>query len=122
MLHQRDPLQAERKARDLSPMARQQRELSNVGVWVGVLNVGQLKEYTHSVAYRALQRSVLFGLAADVVEGEQQMVIVSQIGRNLHLHLLIKLRRPFERELNTKFKEDTVKEDTLDRLQWKGKQ
>lgn len=84
--------------------------------------MGQLKEYTHSVAYRALQRSVLFGLAADVVEGEQQMVIVSQIGRNLHLHLLIKLRRPFERELNTKFKEDTVKEETLDRLQWKGKQ
>lgn len=37
----------------------------------------------------------MFGLAADVVEGEQEVVIVSQIGRNLHLHLLIKLRGPF---------------------------
>lgn len=77
-------------------------------VWVEVLNVGQLKEHAYSVAYRALQRSVLFGLATDVVEGEQQMVVVCQIGRNLHFHLLIKLRRPFEQKLNTTFKEDTV--------------
>ena len=57
-------------------------------------------EHTHSVAHRGLQRSVLFGLAADVIEGEQQMVVVCQIGRNLHLHLLIELRRPYEQELN----------------------
>lgn len=80
--------------------------------------MGQLKECTHSIAHRGLQRSVLFGLAADVVEGEQQMVVVCQIGRNLHFHLLIELRRPFEQELNTMFKEGTVKE-TLDILQWK---
>ncbi len=89
-----------------------------MSVWVEVLNVGQLKECTHGVAHRGLQRSVLFGLAADVVEGEQQMVVVCQIGRNLHLHLLIELRRPFEQELNTMFKENTVKEETLDRLRW----
>ena len=65
--------------------------------------MGQLT-YTHSVAHRALQRSVLFGLATDVIEGEQQMVVVCQIGRNFHLHLLIKLRRPFEKELNETFK------------------
>lgn len=76
-------------------MARQQGKLSNVGMWVRAVSVGQ---YTHSVAHRALQRSILFGLAADVVEGEQQMVVVCQIGRNLHLHLLIKLRRPLEQE------------------------
>ena len=56
--------------------------------------MGQLRESTHGVAHRSLQRSVLFGLAADVVEGEEQMVVVCQIGRNLHLHLLIELRRP----------------------------
>lgn len=80
---------------------------------MGVLNVGKLKKRTHSVAHRALQRSVLFGLAADVVEGEQQMVVVCQIGGNLHLHLLIELRRPFEQELNAMFKEDTVKEENV---------
>ncbi len=73
--------------------------------------MGQLEECTHSVAHRALQRSVLFGLAADVVEGEQQMVVVCQISRNLHLHLLVELRRPFEQKLNEIFKEDTLKEE-----------
>ncbi len=72
--------------------------------------MGQLKECTHSVAHRALQRSVLLWLAADVVEGEQQMVVVCQIGGNLHLHLLIELRRPLKKpELNTTLKKDTVK-------------
>ena len=71
--------------------------------------MGQLKECTHSVAHRALQRSILFWLAADVVEGEKQMVVVCKIGGNLHLHLLIELRRPFEQELNTTCKEDMKK-------------
>lgn len=62
----------------------------------GVLNAGQ--RAPHSVAHGALQRGVLFGLAADVVEGEQQVVVVCQVGRNLHLHLLIELRRPSVRE------------------------
>lgn len=83
-------------------------------MWVEVLNVHQLGEHTYRVAYRALQRSVLFGLATDVVEGEQQMVVVCQIGRNLHLHLLIKLRRPFEQKLSTTLKEDTVKKRWTD--------
>lgn len=72
-------------------MARQQKDLSNKGsVWVKVFN----KVCSHSVAHRSLQGSVLLGLAADVVKGEQQMVVVCQIGRNLHLHLLVELRRP----------------------------
>lgn len=54
------------------------------------------RETTHRVAHRRLQRSVLFGLAADVEEGEQQMVVVCQVGRNLHFNLLIELRRPLE--------------------------
>lgn len=41
----------------------------------------------------------MFGLAADVVEGEHEVVIVSQIGRNLHLHLFIKLRGPFKKKV-----------------------
>lgn len=59
-------------------------------MWVEALS----QESTHSVAHGGLQRSVLFGLAADVVEGEQKMVVVCEIGRNLHLHLLIELRGP----------------------------
>lgn len=86
-------------------------------VWVGKIHVGQRKECTHSVAHRAFQRSILFGLAADVVEGEKQMVVVCKIGGNLHLHLLIELRRPFEQELNTSCKEET-KSKKLDSLQW----
>lgn len=78
--------------------------------------MGHLKECTHSVAHRGLQRSVLFGLAADVVKGKQQMVVVCKIGRNLHLHLLIELRRPKVQELNTVFKEDTLKDEKLDGL------
>lgn len=74
--------------------------------WVKGLNVNQLKKFTHSVAHRGFQGSVLFGLAADVVEGEQQMVVVCQIGRNLHLHLLIELRGPYEQE--TIFMKDNV--------------
>ena len=66
-----------------------------MSVWVEVLNVGQRKACTHGVAHRGLQRSILFGLAADVVKGEQQMVVVCQIGGNLHLDLLIELRGPF---------------------------
>lgn len=66
-------------------------------MWVKVLNLSQ--EHTHSVAHGGLQRSVLLGLAADVVEGEQQMMVVCQIGRNLHLRLLIELRGPYEQEL-----------------------
>lgn len=69
-----------------------------------VFNESQPKERTHSVSHRGLQRSVLFGLAADVVEGEEQVVVVSQIGRNLHLHLLIELRRPSEQKLNKIFR------------------
>lgn len=56
-----------------------------------VLNAGRR---AHSEAHGALQRGVLFGLAADVVEGEQQVVVVCQVGRNLHLHLLVELGRP----------------------------
>lgn len=117
MLHQRDPLQAEKQRHTDGKTT--ERIIKQVSSWVGVLKVGQLKECTHSVTHRALQRSVLFGLAADVVKGEQQMVVVCQIGGNLHLHLLIELRRPCEQELNTTFKEDTVKQETLDRLQGK---
>ena len=83
-------------------------------MWAEVFNLGQLKECTHSVAHRGLQRSVLFGLAADVVKGEQQVVVVGQIGRNLHLHLLVELRRPSGQGLNTTFIEDTVKEVELE--------
>ena len=85
-------------------------------MWVEVLNLGQLKEFTHCVAHRGLQRSVLFGLAADVVKGKQQMVVICQIGRNLHLHLLVELRGPKGRELNAMLKEDAQKEDKLDGL------
>lgn len=51
----------------------------------------------------------MFGLAADVVQGEQEVMVVSQIGRDLHLHLLIKLRGSvfFFLKLNTEFKENT---------------
>lgn len=50
----------------------------------------------------------MFGLAADVVQGEQEVMVVSQIGWDLHLHLLIKLRGSFfKKKLNTEFKENT---------------
>lgn len=75
-------------------------------MWVKVFKESQLKECTHRVAHRSLQRSVLFRLAADVVKGEQQVVVVCQIGRNLHLHLLIELRRPYEKELNKTFRKE----------------
>lgn len=81
-------------------------------MWEGVLNAGRC---THGVAYGALQRSVLFGLAADVVEGEQQMVVVRQVGRNLHLHLLVKLGRPSGRDAT--FKAGIVRKEKLDGLQ-----
>lgn len=87
-----------KKGRGSFKDGRTTEELSNVGVWVGVWNLDWGEERTDGVANRSLQRSVLFGLAADVVEGEHEVVIVSQIGRNLHLHLFVKLRGPFEKE------------------------
>lgn len=53
---------------------------------------------THGVSHGGLQGRVLFGLTADVVEGEQEVVVVRQVGWNLHLHLLIELWRPEGRE------------------------
>lgn len=74
-------------------------------MWVKVLNPSP--ESTYSVAHGGLQGSVLFWLAADVVEGEQQMMVVCQIGRNLHLHLLIELGGSYEKELTFKRAEQT---------------
>ena len=51
---------------------------------------------THGVSHRGLQRRVLLGLAADVVEGEEQVVVIRQVGGNLHLDLLVELWRPWE--------------------------
>lgn len=51
-------------------------------------------EVSHSVAHGGLQRGVLFGLAADVVEGKEKMVVVCEVGGNFQLHLLVELRRP----------------------------
>lgn len=53
-----------------------------------------LRWCTDSVAHGRLQGSVLFRLAADVVEGEEQVVVVRQVGGNLHLHFLVELWRP----------------------------
>ena len=50
---------------------------------------------THGVAHGGLQGGVLLGLAADVVEGEQQVVVVRQVGGNLHLGLLVELGGPW---------------------------
>lgn len=52
---------------------------------------------SYSVAHRCLEQCVLFGLTTDMVEGEQQVVVVSEVSRNFHFHLLIELRRPGKR-------------------------
>lgn len=65
MLHQRDPLQADSKAMESLINGETTRET------IKCAYVGESVQCTHSVAHRALQRSILFGLAADVVEGEQ---------------------------------------------------
>lgn len=49
---------------------------------------------SYCVAHGCLERCVLLGLTTDVVEGEQQVVIVSEVSGNFHLHFLIEFRRP----------------------------
>lgn len=54
--------------------------------------------FSHRVAHGRLQGGVLLGLTADVIEGEEQVVVVGEVGRNLHLYLLVELRGPAEME------------------------
>ena len=48
----------------------------------------------YRVSHRGFQGGVLFLLAADMVEGEQDMVVVSQRGRQLDLHLIMEVWGP----------------------------
>lgn len=52
--------------------------------------------FSHRVAHGRLQGGILLGLAADVIEGEEQVVVVGEVGGNLHLYLLVELWGPAE--------------------------
>lgn len=47
---------------------------------------------TYRVSHRGLQRCVLLLLAADMVKGEENVVVVRQGGRQLDLDLIMKVR------------------------------
>lgn len=49
---------------------------------------------SYRVSHGGLQRGVLFLLAANVVEGEQDVVVVSQRSRQLDLHLIMEVWGP----------------------------
>lgn len=53
---------------------------------------------SHRVAHGGLQGGVLLGLAADVIENEEQVVVIRKVGGNLHLYLLVELRGPAKRD------------------------
>ena len=55
---------------------------------------GKRRWGAHSKAHRSLQGRARPGLAADVVEGEEQVVVLSHAGRKTQLELLVELRRP----------------------------
>lgn len=46
---------------------------------------------TYRISYRRLQWCVLFLLAADVVKGKENVVVVRQGGRQLNLDLIMKV-------------------------------
>ncbi len=74
---------------------------SAVGVWMsGEEKRGREERgsFSHRVAHWRLQGDILLGLAADVIEGEEQVVVVGEVGGNLHLYLLVELRGPAEME------------------------
>lgn len=48
-------------------------------------------EFTHRVSHRGLQWRVLLLLAADMVKGEQNVVVVRQRGRQFDLNLVMKV-------------------------------
>lgn len=53
---------------------------------------------THCVTHRCLQRCVLLLLAAHMIKGEEQVVIVCQVGWNLQLKFFIEVGRSEDRE------------------------
>ena len=55
---------------------------------------GERQWGAHSKAHRSLQGRARPGLAADVVEGEEQMVVLSHAGGKTQLELLVELGRP----------------------------
>lgn len=55
---------------------------------------GERRWGAHSEAHRSLQGRARPGLAADVVEGEEQMVVLSHAGGKTQLELLVELGRP----------------------------
>lgn len=57
-----------------------------------MVTVAALVTVTHRVSHRGLQRRVLLLLAADMVKGEENVVVVRQGGRQLDLDLVMKVR------------------------------
>ena len=55
---------------------------------------GERRGGAHSKAHRSLQGRARPGLVADVVEGEEQMVVLSHAGGKTQLELLVELGRP----------------------------
>lgn len=65
-----------------------------MGGWAGRGGGG-----AHSKAHRSLQGRAWPGLAADVVEGEEQVVVLCHAGRKPQLELLVELRGSGRAEL-----------------------
>lgn len=59
---------------------------------------------SHRVAHGDLQGGVLLGLAADVIESEEQVVVIRKVGGNLHLYLLVEFRGPAKIEKEMKLR------------------
>lgn len=56
-----------------------------------MVKVAVIVAVTYRVSHRGLQRCVLLLLAADVVKGKKNMVVVRQGGRQLYLDLVMKV-------------------------------
>ena len=67
--------------------------------WLTAEALRALGRATHGVSDEGLHAAglALLLLAADVVEGEEQVVPLRQLGRELDLHLLVEVRRPVGR-------------------------
>lgn len=55
----------------------------------------------HSKAHRSLEGCAGPGLAADVVEGEEQVVVLGHAGWKTQLELLVELRGPGRPDLDS---------------------
>lgn len=81
-----------------------------MAVWIGKLKT------THWISQETFHAGSLLLLTADMIEGEQDVVIYCELSRELNFHFFIEVRRPVSKAHNTQItvsKNEDISDDKL---------